>query len=69
VSNFAQTPSSHLSRVYRNATTFVRWTKVWIFRCGCHNSDRYGGILLGFNPHLDNSACGRVSTDLFVGQC
>jgi hypothetical protein len=60
VSNFAQTPSSRVSRIYFNATPLARSTKVRIFPCGRHNYHRYGGIVLGLHPHLDDSACGRL---------
>jgi hypothetical protein len=69
VCNFAQTASVRASKNQviskrfqsrRNAAAFTRSTKVRIFRFDRHNSDCHGGIVLGFDPHLDNSACGRL---------
>jgi hypothetical protein len=69
VINSAQTPSRRASTIINNyseafhvrsVAAFGSSTKVRIFPCDRHNSDRHGGIVLGFNPHLDNSACGRL---------
>jgi hypothetical protein len=38
-----------------STANFVGSTKVRIFQYDGRNPDRYGGIVLGFNPHLDNS--------------
>ena len=68
VSNFAQTPSRRASRIclknllgsnfkvtVSSTANFVGSTKVRIFQYDGRNPDRYGGIVLGFSPHLDNS--------------
>jgi hypothetical protein len=62
VSNCAQTASSHVSKSssalkdHSNAAAFLGSKKVRIFRCDRRNSDRHGGIVLGFNAHLESSA-------------
>jgi hypothetical protein len=47
------------SEGHSNAPAFVSSAKVQIFRCDRRNSDVRGGIVLGFNPHLESSACDR----------
>jgi hypothetical protein len=39
---------------------FVGSAKVQICRCDRRNSDRHGGVVLGFNAHLESSVCGRL---------
>ncbi len=41
---------------HSNAAAFVSSAKVQICRCDRRNSDLHGGIVLGFNPHLESSA-------------
>lgn len=44
---------------HSNAAAFVSSAKVQICRCDRRNSDLHGGIVLGFNAHLESSACER----------
>jgi hypothetical protein len=40
---------------HRNAAAFAGSTKVRIFWCDRHKSDRRGGIMLGFSPRLERT--------------
>ena len=49
------------SEGHSNATAFVSSTKVQIFRSDRRDFDRHGGIVLGFNPHLESSTLSDLS--------